>query len=183
MTTQGPRNSGRPSRRTVLAAGAAALTTATAGCSQVGKFLADKITGDVNVINYTDRKITGTIEVVGPAGDSLLDESFELAAKTEENESETNSSSDQGNTTSSEDDTAQTIVPYKDVWTESGSYDVTVTFDDVEIDGTSQATETVTIENADKEKLGIFIDTGPPEEVIEFYVESSSTDLLGKKEE
>lgn len=146
------------SRREFLAAGGAATMTATAGCSTVVDFLADQVLDDVNVFNETDRRMSGRVEVADPAGDLVLDEAFELDPSEAEGE----------------DDESGAV--YEDVWTESGSYDVSVDLD-VEIDGTSRATDTVDIADPDEEMLAVALGAEDLDEPIAFRVGESLSDF------
>ena len=66
------------------------------------------------------------------------------------------------------------------MWTETGSYEVRVSFEGTEIDGTSQASDTVTIQDTDEEMLGIALGAESEEEPIAFRVGESFTELGGE---
>lgn len=133
---------------------------AAAGCSDVVNFIGDQVLEDVNVFNQTDRPIAGSIEVVSPGGDTTLDDTFDLISATPDG---------------GED--GSNVAAYGDVWTETGSYEVTVTLDGAEIDGTSEASDTVTIQDTEEEMLGIALGAKSEDEPIAFHVGESFTDL------
>jgi len=133
---------------------------AMAGCSAVANFIGDQVLEDVNVFNQTDGPITGSIEVVGPGGDTDLDDTFALISATSDGEED-----------------GSNVAAYGDVWTETGSYEVSVSLDDTDIDGTSEASDTVSIEDADEEMLGIALGAESEDEPITFRVGESFTDL------
>jgi hypothetical protein len=133
---------------------------AAAGCSAVANFIGDQVLEEVNVFNQTARPIAGSIEVVGPGGDTALDDTFDLISATPDGEEE-----------------GSNVAAYGDVWTETGSYEVSVSLDDTEIDGTSQASDTVTIQNTDEEMLGIALGAESEDEPISFQVGESLTDF------
>jgi hypothetical protein len=125
-------------RRGFLAAGGTAAVAAVAGCTAISNFIMNRFLGQVNVLNQYDEKVDGTVEVVDPAGDTVLDESYKLAAKGEAG-----------------DERDSNFAAYDDVWTEAGSYEVSIELTNVEIDGVSQASETVSVEDTGSEMLGV----------------------------
>lgn len=160
MHTRVPRHGTALSRRSFLAAtGTAALTT-TAGCSTVVDFVGNQILDHVNVFNETERRVGGSIELVDPASETVLDETFDLATPNTETE-------DEGSTTA----------VYGDVWTDGGSYEVTVELDGVEIDGESRASETVTIDDVDEEMLAVPLGADDLDAGIAFRVGTSLSDF------
>ena len=158
---QSPSNIPVPSRRQFLAAVGTAVLTTVAGCSQLANFIADQILEDVNVFNETAQQRSGSIKVTGPAGETVLDDSFDLSSSESEN-----------------DDNDSTAV-FADVWTEAGSYDATLELD-TDIDGHSQATDTVTITAPDEEMLAVVLGVESMEESIGFRV---GEDLSGFQNE
>jgi len=169
MTARIPRDGARPSRRSFLAASGTAVLAATAGCTAVVDFIGDRLLEEVNVFNETNRRVGGSITVADPAGDTVLDETFDLAASDDED------GSSSGNESSSDDE--QSTAVYDDVWTESGSYEVTVELPDTEIDGQSRASGTVSIENVDEEMLAVALGSGEVDEPIGFRVGESLSDF------
>ncbi|WP_339105180.1 hypothetical protein [Haloterrigena salinisoli] len=103
------------SRRTFVAAGSATALVSLAGCSAVADFLADMALQEVNVFNGADQSVSGTIEVVDPDDETVLEETFDLEAPPEDDES---------------DENTEATVQYDDVWTGTGDYEVTVALDD-----------------------------------------------------
>ena len=158
---QSPPSITRPSRRQLLAAGGTAVLTTVAGCSRLANFIADQVLEDVNVFNETAQRQSGTIQVTGPAGESVLDDSFDLSPS------------------ESEDDDNDSTAVFADVWTEAGSYDATLELD-TDIDGRSQATDTVTITAPDEEMLAVVLGDESMDEPIGFRV---GEDLSGFQDE
>lgn len=126
-------------------------------------FVGDRLLEQVNVFNETDRRVAGSITVVDPAGETALDETFDLAP------------SDAGNDSNSDGD--QSVAVYDDVWGEAGSYEATVELPDTEIDGRSRASETVTIDDPDEQLLGVALGSEEVDEPIGFRVGKSLSDL------
>ncbi|ADB59131.1 hypothetical protein Htur_0230 [Haloterrigena turkmenica DSM 5511] len=114
------------SRRTFIAAGSATALASLAGCSAVADFLADMALQEVNVFNGADESVSGTIEVVDPDGETVLEETFDLDAEPEDDGSDENTEA-----------TAQ----YDDVWTDAGDYEVTVALDDPLEEGTDDSSD------------------------------------------
>ena len=158
---QSPSNIARPSRRQFLAASGTAVLTTVAGCSRLANFIADQILEDVNVFNETAQQRSGSIKITGPAGDTVLDDSFDLSSS------------------ESEDNDNDSTAVFADVWTEAGSYDATLELD-TDIDGRSQATDTVTISDPDEEMLAVVLGAESIDEPIGFRV---GEDLSGLQEE
>ena len=158
---QSPSNIPGPSRRQFLAASGTAVLTTVAGCSQLANFIADQILEDVNVFNETAQQRSGSIKMTGPAGDTVLDDSFDLSSS------------------ESEDNDDDSTAVFADVWTEAGSYDATLELD-TDIDGRSQATDTVTITAPDEEMLAVVLGAESMDEPIGFRV---GEDLSGFQDE
>ncbi|MFC4408189.1 hypothetical protein [Haloarchaeobius iranensis] len=144
-------------RRQVLAAGGAAILTATAGCSTVLDFVGDRILEEVNILNQLNREISGSIEVVGPTGATLLDTAFTAPSTEADNESN--------------------IVAYSDVWTDAGSYAVSIVLTDIELEGVSQASREITIDDTEADMLAISIGSGDETEPIAFRVGESFSEF------
>jgi len=125
-------------RRRLLGASGAALLPATAGCSPLANFIGGRVLEQINVFDQTDRRIEGPVEVLGPTGDTALDDTFDVISSTPDGKEE-----------------GSNIATYGDVWSETGSYEVSIRLDDAEADGVARATETVAIEDTDEEMLGI----------------------------
>lgn len=161
MTFKNPCDGGSISRRTFLAASGTTVAAATAGCTDLMNFIGDQLLEQVNVFNETDQRVAGSITVVDPAGETALDETFDISSS---------------NTEDSGDDD-QSVAVYDDVWDGSGTYEVTVELSDVEIDGESQASATVAIDNPDEQKLAVGLGTGETDDPIEFRVGESLSDF------
>lgn len=134
-------------RRRFLAAGASAAGVALAGCSAIADFLGGMFLEDVNVFNGTDRELSGSIEVLDPNGDVVLEESFDLPSSEGDGE-------DGGNESDGGDQESMGI--YEDVLTDSGEYTVSIELDR-EVGGESGATETVEVANPDEEHVTVFV--------------------------
>ena len=160
MTPYDPSGGISTTRRRFLAASGTALLTATAGCSALADFIGSQILKEVNVFNQTDRPIAGSIEVVGPGGDTTLDDTFDLISATPDG---------------GED--GSNVAAYGEVWTKTGSYEVRVSINDAKIDGTSEASDTVTIGDTDEEMVGVTLGGGTEGDAIKFRVGESFTDL------
>ena len=109
----------RLTRRTFVAAGSTTALVSLAGCSAVVDFLGDLALQDVNVFNGAEQSVSGSIEVVDPDDETVLEETFDLEEESDDDDDE-------------QDDEA--TAQYDDVWTDAGDYEVTVTLDEP-IDG------------------------------------------------
>lgn len=69
------------SRRELLGAGAGALAIGAAGCTRLTEFVVDRVVGDVTVFNTRGERVTGSLGLVDPGGDAVLDEELALAAQ------------------------------------------------------------------------------------------------------
>jgi hypothetical protein len=144
----------------VLATGGAALATALAGCGGVLNFVGNRLLGQVNVFNETDRRLAGSIAVSGPGGGSRLDETFELISP----------HTDTGE--------GQSFAGYDDVWDGSGSYEVSVELDEAEVDGASSATETVKVDAPDEQRLAVVVGAADTDDSFTFHVGENLTDFV-----
>jgi len=140
-------------RRQVLGAGGTAALSLSAGCSAVVDFVGDRVLEDVNILNQLNREVSGSLEVIGPAGDTLLDTTF-TAPSTE--------SEDEGN-----------IVAYADVWTDPGSYEVSFVLADIELEGVSRASSEISVDDTEEDMLAVSIGSGDENEPIAFRVAES----------
>jgi hypothetical protein len=144
-------------RRRVLAASGAALSTAVAGCSTVVDAIANQVLKDVNVLNQLGREVSGSVTVTGPAGATVLDETFEVP--------------------STEADGDSNIVAYDGVWQNEGEYGIGVELSDIEIEGVSRASESVRIENTNEEMVAVSIGSDDADEPIAIRVGESLSDF------
>lgn len=64
-------------RRELLGTGGIGAV-ALAGCTSASEVFADRLTGDLNLFNTSDTQVTGSLELSGPDGERLLEESFDL---------------------------------------------------------------------------------------------------------
>ena len=150
-------NGGSTSRRAFLAAGGTAALAATAGCGAVAEFIGNQLLEEVNVFNETDRRVEGSVTVVDPAGETVLDGTFDLASR----------ESEDGDSTAT----------YDEVWTEAGAYEATVELADADIDGASEATETVTIDDPDEQMLAVALGSAEVGDPIGFRVGESLSEF------
>jgi hypothetical protein len=145
-------NGASTTRRQVLVVSGTALLTSVAGCSGIRDFTSDVALDEVNVFNMADRQIEGSIEVVDPAGDTALEKTFDL-----EHEQDQNSG---------------------DVFAATGEYAVSVELVNTEIDGSSQASETVSIDDTDEQRVGVVLNTNEEYEPIVIRVGTTPKDFL-----
>jgi hypothetical protein len=162
-------------RRRVLAVGAGAVATAAAGCSAIVGFISGLVLEEVNVFNMTDSQLRGSVEVTGPAGDSILDSEFDLAPEREEGgENSSGSNNSDGGSNASED----TVATYADVLTETGEYTVGVELaGDAEIEGESSATGTAELTDLETERIAVLLGASKTEEPITITVIETLSDL------
>jgi hypothetical protein len=154
----------RLSRRQFLAAGGATATAAVAGCTEGAiNWVAGHVLEEVNVFNATNSSVEGAISVVGPDDETHLDEEFDVA----------------GDGGSGDEDDGRT---YDDAWADAGSYEVSVDLES-EVDGVSEATEAVSIEDPDDDMLMILLGSDDIEEAIAFSVGDSFTDAFPETED
>jgi hypothetical protein len=128
-----------------------------AGCSAIIDTIGNQVLEEVNVLNQMNREVSGSIEVTDPAGTTVLDETFDVP--------------------STESDEGSNVVGYEDVWAETGEYGVSVELADVEIEGTSQASRTVSIENTEEQMVAASIGSGDEDEPIAILVGESLSDF------
>ncbi|MFB6229505.1 MAG: hypothetical protein ABEH88_13330 [Halobacteriales archaeon] len=144
-------------RRRFLAASGTALLTAVAGCSAVADFVGDMVLKEVNVLNQLNRKVEGSVTVTDPAGDTALDETFDVPSNDEDGE---------GNTAT-----------YGDVWGDTGDYEISVELTNTEIEGVSQASRMVRIDDTDEDMVAILPNSDKVDEPIAIRVGQSLSDF------
>jgi len=98
------------------------------------------------------QQIQGSIEVVNPTGDTTLEKMFNLEHEQDQN--------------------------YGDVLSASGEYEVSVELTNTEIESISQTSNTVSIDDADEEKIGVVFNTNEEYEPIEISVGTTPKDFL-----
>jgi hypothetical protein len=140
------------SRRQVLAGLSTVAVTATAGCSSIAESLASSVFEDVNVINELDRRVSGSITVTDPNGETVLDETFDLRpeAQTEQ---------------TTETDGNAAVVRYGDVFTTTGAYDLSVRLDEA-VDGVREESDTVEVTDTDSTQILVGIEADDDSGVI-----------------
>jgi len=139
-------------RRQVLVASGTALLTSVAGCSGIREFTSNVALEDVNVFNMADRQVKGSIEVVDPAGDTALEKTFDLEHEQDQNTGE--------------------------VLGATGEYAVSVELANTEIEGSSQASRTVSIDDTDEQRVGVVLNTNEEYEPIVIRVGTTPKDFL-----
>ena len=78
----------RLTRRETLLGGAGVLAGALAGCTRASEFIADRLTGELNLFNTVDHRLTGSLELVGPEDQTMLDEQLDLGPSSGRDERE-----------------------------------------------------------------------------------------------
>jgi hypothetical protein len=157
MSRQPRSESASLTRRRLLAAGGTALLSSVGGCAAVVDFVGEQVLEDVNVLNQLNREVSGSLTVVGPTGETLLDEAFDVPAREATGESNT--------------------LAYDGVWRDAGTYRVEVALADVTLEGVSRATATVPIEDPEEEMVAISVGSGDEDEPIAIRVGESLSDL------
>ena len=157
MNSPNPSGGVSTTRRRFLAASGTALLTAVAGCSAIADFIGDQILKEVNILNQMDQDIEGSVTVIDPAGDTALNETFNAPSKEDPGE---------GN-----------IATYGDVWGDTGDYEISVELTNAEVEGTSQASKTVTIDDTDEDRVGIAPGRNETDEPIPIRVGESLSDF------
>jgi hypothetical protein len=152
MKTRTHTNGVSTTRRQVLVVSGTALLTSVAGCSGIREFTSDVALDEVNVFNMADRQIEGSIEVVDPAGDTALEKTFDL-----EHEQDQNSGGVLGAT---------------------GEYAVSVELTNTEIEGSSQASKTVSLDDTADERIGVVFNTDEEYDPIVVRVGTTPKDFL-----
>jgi hypothetical protein len=141
------------SRRKCLAGGVAAVTAAVAGCTEGAvNWLANRVLEEVNVLTQDGIEASGTVTVVDPEGETRLDEEFSAGVDGESDPT------------------------YEDVWTTTGTYEVTVQLDEP-LFGTQEKSGTVEIEDTGNDRLFILLGDEDTDEEINFRVGEELTDV------
>mgnify|MGYP007124892817 FL=1 len=139
-------------RRKILVVSGTVLLTSVAGCSAIRDYTSDLVLEEVNVFNMADQQIEGSIEVVDPAGDTALEKTFDLGHEEDQNSG--------------------------DVLGATGEYAVSVELMNTEIEGSSQASKTVSIDDTDEERVGVVFNTNETYEPIVIRVGTTPKDFL-----
>ncbi|ERH08226.1 MAG: hypothetical protein J07HN4v3_00592 [Halonotius sp. J07HN4] len=153
----------RPTRRRLLAVGGATAVAGLAGCMDAFNAVAGAILKDVNVLNGTDQEQSGTVTVVGPNGDTQLEESFTVTPSESDNEE-----SESGSTPT-----------YGDVFTESGEYTVTVELESA-INETSSREASVTVNDTENQHIIVGLGADDAPTPIEVLVIDEFSDLADR---
>ncbi|MFC6752460.1 hypothetical protein [Halorubrum tibetense] len=149
-------------RRRFLGIGAVTMTAGLAGCAEtIGNLIAEFVLDDVNLLNETDRVLTGTITVTGPDDETLLDEEFSLEPADEE--------ADTG------DDDSQAV--FGDRFETPGEHVFAVTLDGDGIDGERSAELIGEITDPEEEHAVVVLGADELAEPFELFVIEEFTDL------
>jgi hypothetical protein len=161
-----------------LAAGASAAVVGMAGCAQVANYIAELVLEDVNLFNQTSQQLTGTITVTDPAGETVLEKSFEIQPETDD-EGEANGSEDGSETNGSEDAVdEESGATYGDVFTEAGSYTVSAAMDDdTPLDGETAAERSVDVADPAEEHIVVVFGADDFDGVMGAFVIEEFTDI------
>jgi small nuclear ribonucleoprotein (snRNP)-like protein len=119
--------------------------------------IGDQVLEKVNIMNQLNRAVSGSVEVVSPAGNTVLNDTFEVPS--EESNDESN------------------IVAYGDIWKDTGRYQISIKLPDTEIDGVGQVNETVLIENTEAERVAVVLGSTVENEPIAVRVGESLSDF------
>lgn len=144
-------------KRQALAIGGSAVLVSTAGCSTVLNAIGDRVFEQVNILNQLNQEVSGSIEIIDPAGETVLDTSFDVPST----ESGGNSN----------------IVAYTDVWTSTGNYQIDLELTDTQVGGVSQISQQVQISNTEEEMIAVSIGSGDESEPIAVRVGESFSDF------
>ena len=144
-------------RRRALAIGASAAVASTAGCATVLDAIGNQVFEEVNLLNQLNQAVSGSVEIVDPDGETVLDTSFDVPSTESGGESN--------------------IVAYADVWTTTGEYQVDLKLSDTEIAGTSRLNQRFSITNTEEEIVAISIGSTDETEPIALRVGESFSDL------
>lgn len=167
-------------RRRLLAVGGATAAVGLTGCMGALNAVAGAILEDVNIINGTDQRRSGSITVVDPNGETQLDDSFTVAADdSDDSESESNSEN------ASEDGDGPSSTPtFADVFTDPGEYTVTVELDaDSAIDGTTDHGATVAVDDVENQHIIVGLGANQTDAGIDVLVIEEFSDLADQLNE
>jgi len=172
------RRGDRLNRRRLLAAGASAAVVGVAGCAQVANYIAELVLEDVNLFNQTSQQLTGTISVTDPAGETVLDESFEIQPETDD-EAEANGSEDGSEANGTEDTIdEESGATYGEVFTEAGSYTVSAALDDDSaVDGETAAERSVDVADPAEEHIVVVFGADDFDGAMGAFVIEEFTDI------
>ena len=147
------------SRRRLLTATATTALAATAGCARLAEFVASSIFKQVNVVNNSDQRVRGTVTVTDPAGEQVLDETFDLLTQeAAQNQTETNQTGTESGSAAAR---------YDDVFTTSGTYTVAVRLDeDSAVDGVRETEASVEVTDTESDNVLVAIGDSETDEPI-----------------
>jgi len=146
-------------RRTVIVAGGA-IAASLAGCTRLSEFIADSVTGEVNVFNMLDRRVTGSLTLVDPGGEPLLDERLDLAPGS-----------------SGGDDEREPAAVYEDVLDVAGSYRLALAVESTETTPRRTTTEQVKITDPDDQKVVVLVGRELTDDLLSVAVIEDFADL------
>ena len=154
-------------RRAVIVAGGA-LAASLAGCIRASEFVADRVTGEVNVFNTLDRRVTGSLALVGPDGEPLLDERLDLAP---------------GSGGGSGNEKREPAAIYEDVLDAAGTYRLDLAVEPTETTPRRATTGTLRVTDPGDEKVVVLIGRELTEQLLTVTVVEDFADLEDEIEE
>lgn len=104
------------------------------------------------MFNMADQQINGSINVDDPAGDTALETTYDLEHEQDQN--------------------------YSDVLGATGEYTVSVELTNTSVEGSSQSNKTVSINDADQERIGVVFNTNEEYDPIVIRVGTTPKDFL-----
>ena len=160
----------RLSRRRLLATGTAAAVGGLAGCTQVANYVAEFALGELNLFNQTASRLTGSVAVTDPAGSTTLEDRFEAKPEADEE--------DDGEEGNDGEETENAGITYDDVFTEAGSYTVSVALDDDSaVDGETSVERTVEVADPTEEHIVVVFGADDFEGPMGAFVVETFTDI------
>ncbi len=168
----------RLGRRRLLAAGASVAAVGMAGCTQVANYVAGLVLEDVNLFNQTSQQLTGTITVTDPAGETVLNDSFDIQPETDD-EAEANETENGSDTDGTEDIVEEESgATYGDVFTEAGKYTISATLDDDSaVDGETAAERSVDVADPAEEHIVVVFGADDFDGVMGAFAIEEFTDI------
>ena len=154
-------------RRAVIVAGGV-IAAVFAGCTRASEFVADRVTGEVNVFNTLDRRVTGSLVLVGPDGEPLLDERLDLAP---------------GSGSGSGNKEREPAAIYEDILHSAGTYRLDLAVEPTETTPRRATTGTLRVTDPGDEKVVVLIGRELTEQLLTVSVVEDFADLEDEIEE
>lgn len=144
-------------RRRLLTVGGTTVLGLMPGCTRLFNAVGDRIFEDVNILNQLGREVSGSVKVIGPTDEVALDRAFDVPSTETGGESNT--------------------ITYADVWTDPGTYQINIELADVELEGVSQASKAININDVEAEMVAVSIGSGNEDEPIAILVGESFSEF------